>query len=158
MESPRNSQFAEEYKKWQRSNIENIVSMLRSIGNLYGEGVFKVASAAYSSLMRQRWKQIAEVTNDRSIEGLFRKLWDESRDLISFEVSNRSPDSISLNVKSCFWANEFKRLHAVDIGYELCCMTDFYIVEVFNSEITYRRTKTLMKGDDHCDHQYSMYG
>jgi hypothetical protein len=158
MESPSDRQFVEEYKRWQRSNIENIVAMIRSIGNLYGEGVIKVASAAYSSLMRQRWRKIAEETNDKGIEGLFRRLWEGSKYLISFEVTHKSFDSLALKANSCFWADEFRRLGAIDIGYELCCMADFYIVEVFNPEIIYKRTKTLMRGDDCCDHLYTMYG
>jgi hypothetical protein len=158
MEFPSDRQLVEGYKRWQRSNIENIVAMLKSIQNLHGEGVLKVAAAAYSSLMRQRWKKIAEASNDRGIEELFRRLWEGSRDLISFEVTRRTIGSLRLKVNSCFWADEFKRVGAADIGYELCCMADFYIVEVFNPEITYRRAKTLMKGNDCCDHLYTMYG
>jgi hypothetical protein len=157
MGSSPDRQFVEEYKRWQRSNIDNIVAMLKSIVNLHGEGVLKVASAAYSSLMRQRWRKIAEGSNDRSIEELFRRLWKDSKDLIQFEATRKTIDSLALKVGSCFWADEFRRAGGADIGYELCCMADFYIVEVFNPEITYRRTKTLMKGDECCDHLYTMY-
>ena len=157
MENPPDRQLIEEYKRWQRTNINNIVTMLRSIVNLHGEGVLKIASAAYSSLMRQRWRKIAEESNDRSIEALFGRLWEGSKDLIQFEVSRRTVDSLALKVNSCFWADEFRRAGGADIGYELCCMADFHIVEVFNPEISYRRMKTLMKGDDCCDHLYMIY-
>lgn len=33
--------FTAEYKRWQRINIENTVTMLRSIRNLYGENVIR---------------------------------------------------------------------------------------------------------------------
>jgi hypothetical protein len=157
LESPPDRRLIEEYKRWQRSNIENTVAMLKSIINLHGEGVLKVASAAYSSLMRQRWRKIAEESNDRSIEELFRRLWEGSKDLIHFEVTQKTSDSLALKVNSCFWADEFRRAGGANIGYELCCMADFYIVEVFNPEISYRRMRTLMQGNNCCDHLYTIY-
>lgn len=150
--------FTEEYKRWQRSNIENIVVMLRSIRNLHGESVIKVASAAYASLIRQRWKEIAKERKELGINELFTLLWEDSRRLISYEIINRSDSLLTLKVNSCFWADEFNRMKAADIGYELCCMADFYIVESFNPKIVYRRGKTLMKGDDCCDHSYTLQG
>jgi hypothetical protein len=155
-ESPGDAPFTEEYKRWQRSSIENIVVMLRSIRNLHGESVIKVASAAYASLVRQRWKEIAKERNKLDIGELFGLLWEDSKRLISYEVINRSSSLLTLKVNSCFWADEFNRMKAADIGYELCCMADFYIVEAFNPEIIYKRAKTLMKGDDCCDHSYTL--
>jgi hypothetical protein len=155
MERPSDIWFVEEYKKWQRDNIEAIVSMLRSMRNLYGEKVINVASVAYLSTMRQRWKKIGEESEKKDIVELYNKLWENSRSLFSYDVLHKDDDSLDLKVNSCFWAEEFRRLNASDIGFELCCMADFYIVEGFNPTIEYKRTKTLMKGDSYCDHHYS---
>jgi len=155
MERPSGVWFVEEYKKWQRDNIEATVAMLRSLRNLYGERVINVASAAYQSTMRQRWKRIGEESEKKDIDGLFNRLWETSKSLFSYEVTHKDENSLELKVRSCFWADEFRRLNAADIGFELCCMADFYIVEGFNPTIEYKRNKTLMKGDDCCDHRYA---
>nr|MDO8098991.1 L-2-amino-thiazoline-4-carboxylic acid hydrolase [Candidatus Njordarchaeota archaeon] len=155
MERPSGIWFVEEYKKWQRDNIEVIVAMLRSLRNLYGEKVINVASAAYLSTMRQRWRRIGEESEERDIGGLFKRLWENSKSLFSYEVIRKDENSLELKVNSCFWADEFRRLNAADIGFELCCMADFYIVEGFNPAIKYKRNKTLMKGDNYCDHHYA---
>jgi predicted ArsR family transcriptional regulator len=155
MERPSGVWFVEEYKKWQRDNIEAIVAMLRTMRNLYGEKVINVASVAYLSTMRQRWKRIGEESEKADIDGLYSKLWENSKSLFSYEVLHKDKDSLDLNVNSCFWAEEFRKLNAADLGFELCCMADFYIVEGFNPTIKYIRTKTIMKGDRYCDHHYA---
>jgi hypothetical protein len=148
--------FTAEYKRWQRINIENTVTMLRSIRNLYGENVIRAAMAGYASLIRQRWRDLSKDRKDLSIEALFGLLWEESKNLISYEVVNKDSKSLTLKVNSCFWADEFRRIKATDIGYELCCITDFYIADTFNPAIMYRQGKTIMKGDDCCTHSYAM--
>jgi hypothetical protein len=156
MEGSRDGLFMEEYKTWQRTNIENIVAMLRPMQSLHGENVIKLASVAYLSLIRQRWKRIGDESGNRSMSELFSRLWETSKSLFSYEVVQKDENSLLLVVSSCFWADEFRRLGAPEIGYELCCMADFYITEGFNPSIIYSRDKTIMRGDSYCDHHYVM--
>lgn len=156
MERSRDPSLIAEFKRLQRTNIENTVTMLRSIRNIYGENVIRAASAGCASLTRQRWRDLTEDRRDRSIEALFGLLWEDSRQLISYEVVNRDSKSLTLKVNSCFWADEFRRIKAADIGYELCCISDFYIAETFNSAIMYIQGKTIMKGYDCCIHSYAI--
>ena len=49
-----------------------------------------------------------------------------------------------------------ERLKATDWLYHHTCSADEAMVSGFNPKIGFRRTKTLMQGDDYCDHYYYM--
>jgi len=51
----------------------------------------------------------------------------------------------------CMWAEVFAELDALDIGFWLC-EGDVPMASAFNPAIGFQRTKTLMEGDDCCDH------
>ena len=51
----------------------------------------------------------------------------------------------------CMWAGVFAELDALDIGFWLC-EGDAPAASAFNPAIGFQRTKTLMEGDDCCDH------
>ncbi|NIM06238.1 MAG: hypothetical protein GTN65_11635 [Armatimonadetes bacterium] len=51
----------------------------------------------------------------------------------------------------CMWAEIFTELDARDIGFWLC-EGDDPIASAFNAAIGFQRNKTLMEGDDCCDH------
>jgi hypothetical protein len=51
----------------------------------------------------------------------------------------------------CMWAEVFAELDALDIGFWLC-EGDAPMTSAFNPAIGFQRTKTLMEGDDCCDH------
>ena len=53
----------------------------------------------------------------------------------------------------CMWAEIFRSLDAQDIGLWIC-EGDGPAAAAFNPEIRFQRTKTLMEGDDCCDHVY----
>lgn len=53
----------------------------------------------------------------------------------------------------CMWAEVFRELGAEDIGYWIC-EGDGPAAEAFNPIIEFKRTKTLMMGDDCCDHVF----
>ena len=53
----------------------------------------------------------------------------------------------------CLWADVFRALGAEDIGLWIC-EGDGPAVEAYNSRIRFRRTQTLMEGDECCDHVY----
>jgi hypothetical protein len=49
-------------------------------------------------------------------------------------------------------AEAFKELDAEDIGYLVACNPDHAYAKACNPRVKLRRTKTLMQGDEHCDH------
>lgn len=53
----------------------------------------------------------------------------------------------------CMWADIYRSLDAADIGFWIC-EGDGPVAAAINPSIHFERTKTLMQGDDCCDHVY----
>ncbi len=53
----------------------------------------------------------------------------------------------------CLWAEVFRELGAADIGLWIC-QGDGPAAAAFNPDIRFKRSQTLMEGDDCCDHVY----
>jgi predicted ArsR family transcriptional regulator len=91
-----------------------------------------------------------------SLDNLVRLLWEPLPEL-GFEFSSeRRPDGLQFCVTRCP-----NRELAVCLGgnsadwlLRTVCATDLYVVDAFDPPIRFQRTKTLMQGDDCCDHAY----
>ncbi len=44
------------------------------------------------------------------------------------------------------------RIGDPELGYLVCCNADHSMIAAYNPRLTLHRTKTIMQGDDHCDH------
>lgn len=69
------------------------------------------------------------------------------------ETVERTADSIRLKYLDCPWATAFRAVGHPEIG-RFFCDADEPIVAVFNPEIQFDRTKTLMDGDEYCNHHF----
>jgi len=74
--------------------------------------------------------------------------------VLTREIIEDTPQAFELRVTECLWAKTFREMGAADLGYFLLCHTDFADCRGFNPRITLTRSKTLMQGDDCCDHRF----
>ncbi|HEY5159928.1 MAG TPA: L-2-amino-thiazoline-4-carboxylic acid hydrolase [Gaiellaceae bacterium] len=91
-----------------------------------------------------------------SLEDLVRLLWEPLPEL-GFEFSSeRRSDGLQFCVTHCPHAELAARLggDSADWFLRTVCATDLYVVDAFDPPIRFQRTKTLMQGDDCCDHAY----
>ena len=63
------------------------------------------------------------------------------------------PDRVGYRFLKCLWAEVFNELKAPDIGHWLCDSDDPG-VRSYNPQLAFERTKTLMDGDEECDHVF----
>ena len=102
------------------------------------------------------WASIAEEEENNTIEDLIRILWGALREA-GWEFSvEKTKEGVQILCTKCPIASMYKKIGKEEYGLLFHCITDPYIVKGFNPEIEFRRTKTLMGGDDCCDHYYSM--
>jgi hypothetical protein len=73
---------------------------------------------------------------------------------LSLTYPEETPTKLTLRVSECLWAKVFKEMKATDLGYVLNCQPDFAYVKACHPNIKLKRTKTLMQGDDYCDHTF----
>jgi hypothetical protein len=78
--------------------------------------------------------------------------------VLTREIVEDTPQAFELRVTECLWAKVFREMGAADIGYALLCHTDYADCQGFNPKIRLIRSKTLMQGDDCCDHRFIWQG
>lgn len=77
---------------------------------------------------------------------------------LTYQVIEDAPRAYEVKVTECLWAKTYRDAKAADLGYVLSCYGDFASVEGFNPKMRLIRTKTLMQGDDFCNHRYVIEG
>jgi len=80
------------------------------------------------------------------------------QNVLTFQVIEDTPRAFEVKVTECLWAKTYREANAGDIGYVLSCYGDFASAEGFNPKMRMIRTKTLMQGNDCCNHRYVMEG
>jgi len=73
---------------------------------------------------------------------------------MTFTVPESTDRVFRLHVTECLWARIFLEAKVGDLGYAAVCFGDFQSAQSFNPRIELARTKTLMQGDDCCNHRY----
>jgi hypothetical protein len=61
------------------------------------------------------------------------------------------PDRIGFHYSRCMYAEAFHELGAPELGWVMCA-SDAPRVKSYNPRLGFKRTKTIMEGDDICDH------
>jgi len=76
-------------------------------------------------------------------------------DTLTHEVVEDTEHAFRLRVTECVWAEVFREAGlGGDIGHAAICNMDYYWPPAFNPKFSMERTRTLMQGDDHCNHRY----
>ena len=73
---------------------------------------------------------------------------------LTFTITESTDKSFELHVTECLWAKTFIEANAADLGYAAICFGDYQTAKSFNPRIELFRNKTLMQGDDSCNHRY----
>jgi len=74
--------------------------------------------------------------------------------VLTMEMVEDTPQAFEVKVTECLWAKIFRELGAAEIGYSLVCYPDYADCQGFNPKITMIRSKTLMQGDEYCNHRF----
>jgi hypothetical protein len=75
---------------------------------------------------------------------------------LDYEVIEDTDRALELRVHRCLWAKTFCEVNAADIGFAAICFPDYAMATAFNPKIRMIRSKTLMQGNDCCNHRYVM--
>ncbi len=91
---------------------------------------------------------------DLATFALYMKTQPVYRSALVFDVVEERANAFEIHVSQCLWAKSFRSRNAADIGYAAICHADYAASTAFNPRMTMIRTKTLMQGDDCCNHRY----
>ncbi len=135
--------------------LNQTISILKGLEARLGDAVPAAFEDMMGAAIRQGWAARAAQRGSNTIEDLIALLWEPLR-AEGFEFTAEQRDGgWQMHCTRCPWAEAAKALNAPEWVYRMYCASDPYIVEGFNPQIEFRRTKTLVEGDDCCDHFYT---
>jgi hypothetical protein len=129
-------------------------SLQRQLGEVKCLDMLKVAITEVQTENGLEWAKRVEINDFASY---IRYLKEPDRQWVhtcTHNIIKETERSIAVNYTWCMWADVFRAAGAADIGYAAFCHGDFALCRAFNPRIRLYRSKTLMQGDDHCDHRY----
>jgi len=146
--------IVEYFIRLEQQHFRELVSYIRALETEYGSGVVDVIAEAKYELTHKQWAELAQSAEENDIATLLKLQWEGAGPLLQYQVVYHDSGEARLRVTKCFWADAFRELGAIDIGRALYCADEFASASGFNRHIGLTRTKTLMEGDDYCDHCY----
>ncbi len=130
-----------------------LVKSVRAIQAKYGDEGVETIHHAYKELSGERGRKMAREANALTLPAFCSALeagCTGSHEWLKLEDTDKRQ---AYRFTRCMWAEIFDELGAPDIGFWLC-EGDAPISSAFNPAIGFQRSKTLMEGDDCCDHVF----
>jgi hypothetical protein len=74
---------------------------------------------------------------------------------LTHQITEDSEKVFELRVTECVWAKVYRDAGlGGELGHAAVCNMDYYWPPAFNKDLKMERSKTLMQGDDCCNHRY----
>jgi len=143
------------YEEAFRWKFEWIIDMMKRFGNYLGRDNFiEMIKRAGDELCKE------ESANDPDFS--FVEWINGGREYFSNMITNEEieiNDKVyEMRVSECLWEKVFREKDATNIGYAYVCYNDFAAARSVNPKIKLERTKSLMQGNDCCNHRWTFEG
>jgi hypothetical protein len=131
-----------------------MMALMRELGK---ERTLEIIGPVIQSLAREGGVQLAQLLGGNTLEHFAKglSLWTRE-DALQLEVVEQNPTRYAFNVTRCRYAEMYRKLGISDLGVLLSCGRDSALIEGFNPQIEFTRTKTIMEGAPFCDFCYEM--
>lgn len=135
------------------SPVHMYVETIRAAEAVYGPEARAAIRAYREARGLEQMERRAASVEDNSLRAFCYSLEKGCRGTHEWEKLEDTETRQAYRFTRCAWAEIFRRFDAVDIGLWIC-EGDGPAAAAFNPRIKFKRTKTLMAGDDCCDHVY----
>jgi len=125
--------------------------LLRIMKEHFGEEVYQVLLKAEAEEARTYYKERAKELGDNSIDTFVKESWEPSRAQGMEFTIEKTKSGVRQIITKCPLYDVAKRHGTTEEMFYAYCERDQFMVEGFNPNIEFLRTKTLMQGDDCCD-------
>ena len=136
------------------------IPLVQSLANELGEErCVEILKTAASEAAQQGGQDAAKDLPDNGFaayKAIVKALWAGRlwKHALTLEIVEDTDEALEVRVTECLWAKTFREGDASDIGYATLCHPDYAHCHGFNPKIRMIRTKTLMQGDDCCNHRW----
>lgn len=137
------------------SRAKTLVRYLQPLVKKYGPDVLTIVSATTADGPKAQFEKMK--IEKRDLAAVKRLLWSKLEpDKYKFEILEETGETLKCKVTKCFLAEAFLAAGDAEIGAAVCCAWDYGFCQGVNPQIKFTRTKTLMKGDEYCNHSYEL--
>ncbi|MCL2604461.1 MAG: L-2-amino-thiazoline-4-carboxylic acid hydrolase [Defluviitaleaceae bacterium] len=134
--------------EWECTEKARILKIMKEH---FGEEAYQVFLKAEEEEAHSYYNEKAKELGDNSIEAFVKDTWEASRAQGMEFTIEKSESGVRQIVTKCPLHNIAKQHGTTEQIFYAYCERDRFMVEGFNSDIEFIRTKTLMRGDDCCD-------
>ena len=134
------------------AGANNLVLAIRAVQAAYGDAGVETIRRAFAESWAETGKEMAKESADNPLRSLCSTLEQTCMGSHEWIKLEDSATRQAYRFTRCMWAEAFRELNAEDIGFWVLCQGDASLASSFNPLIGFSRTKTLMMGDDCCDH------
>jgi hypothetical protein len=138
-------------KPW---DVPRIIDQLNHLYKKFGKKVIDIVEKISAKNSFLQWGEISRNASSHTINDLIRLLWEPSIERGCKYTMEILKDGVQMNCTSFPYYDLAKEINGVKWMYSLWCKADPFIVEGFNPDIGFKRTKTLMQGHKYCNHFY----
>ncbi len=135
------------------NDTERLRDLLDKWEEDFGTKYQKIVDELIANAACQYWRSIS-AREGTTIDDLMRTQWEPWTEG-EFTIE-KTEDGVQIHCTKCPMADSYRAIGRVDYGVQFHCNEDEHIVAGYNPRIVFTRTKTLMEGDDCCDHRYSL--
>ena len=129
---------------------------LKALKKEFGDRVEEIVLEASGKRIEAEWAQIAKEHGRNDIQGIKDTLWKwVQSDGMEYTWQDTN-EGTQFKVTKCPIADMAKEINETHWGFVCYCTADPHIAKGFNPSMKFTRTKTLMQGDDCCDHCYCL--
>ena len=120
------------------------------------EELIRLLEVYSANLGRQVGKRQAENSPDTSFQSFVATFRPPNYDkALTLEITEDTDKVFELRVTECVWAKVFRDAGLEGrVGHAAVCNMDYYWPAAFNENFKMERDKTLMQGNDQCNHRY----
>jgi len=141
----------------EQNHLTEQLEILKKLRKRFGEEVIEIASDARLAVHKKWMAQLLKSKSVRPSE-IFKhsafSVTSAEENLLEFAVLEDSDKKFAVKITKCKYADFYIEKGEPEIGYAIHCALDFGEAESFSSDITLKRTKTIMQGDYYCNHCY----
>ncbi len=141
----------------EQNHLTEQLEILRRLREQFGEDVIEIASNARLAVHKKWMGKLSKRKSGRPSE-IFKhsafSVTSAEENLLEYEVLKDMDEKFAVKITKCKYADFYIGKGEPEIGYAMHCALDFGEAEAFSSDIILKRTKTLMQGDNYCDHCY----
>ena len=134
-----------------------VAPLLERLAERFGPEVYDTARDVIVDVAREQGAALADAVGDNSLPGFASGLGAWSADgALETEIRELSEQVFAFDVVRCRYAEMYRALGLAELGATLSCNRDGSLIEGFNPDVVFTRTRTIMNGAERCDFRFEL--